>query len=210
MAADVGRWSEELGQLSTVFAAAPLKVRHRCLPHSVHGSISAASDYMHCSHMVITLQQVLFYTHWMAQLTSASAVALVYLFFVISVILQRCACLATVLVAVPHTACTLTHTAALAQGAAGTSRSRSVSAGAPGGRPEERACTSASSSLVSRTQQWLGRRARGTAGPRELGPTRKADLPLEAVWCVTACSDVLYLEAFPARLVQSMPQALRG
>lgn len=109
MAADVGRWAEELGQLSTVFAAAPLKVRHLSTPHPLRGAMSAASIYTqllrhheHLSAACCTPQQVLFYTHWMAQLTSASAVALVYLFFVVSVILQRCACLVTALVAVPR------------------------------------------------------------------------------------------------------------
>lgn len=29
MAADVGRWSEELGRLAAIFAAAPLKVGHQ-------------------------------------------------------------------------------------------------------------------------------------------------------------------------------------
>lgn len=34
-------------------------------------------------------KQVLFYTHWMARLTSGTAVALVYLFFAVSAALQR-------------------------------------------------------------------------------------------------------------------------
>lgn len=35
------------------------------------------------------LEQVLFYTHWMARLTSGTAVALVYLFFAASALLQK-------------------------------------------------------------------------------------------------------------------------
>ncbi len=34
-------------------------------------------------------EQVVFYTHWMARLTSAPAVMLVYLFFAVSAALQR-------------------------------------------------------------------------------------------------------------------------
>ena len=59
MAADVGRWAEELGQLATVFAAAPLKARHHCFPHSLLSIIFVAGGHTHCSDIMVTSTRML-------------------------------------------------------------------------------------------------------------------------------------------------------
>ena len=212
MAADVGRWAEELGQLSTVFAAAPLKVRQLCASRSLRATISAAGDCM----QLLRLQD-----DSRHMLHAATGAVLHPLDGAADLRLRRCPrvpllcgqrrsaevrVLGNGLGCGATSGCALTHTAALdgAQGTAGAGCSCSVSAGAPGGRPEECACTAACSGLVSRTQQRLGRRACGTAGPCELGPTRKADLPLETRHTVTT---QMYLECFGQALQKDATSA---